>query len=246
MIPSGLSSPVTLAPRSARTSLPPELVMAALGDAANRPVDIDLTVDTDMDMGGPSSVGTQQSMDPTLGSSADRPIELELDIDVSYLGDEGAAGSNNNHQNLSGATGQQIKPKEEDNMDIDLLQALQTGAHSAAGDDLFASLGVTSSGDNTHGSAAASGPSSQNQPADAFSPGSFLASFGTGPSQTGDVSASNTATASGQDGQIEGFLNSGFFDDHTQNTTGDAEVDMMDIFNMAAVNPQSNTDNPAS
>ncbi|KAL7285845.1 hypothetical protein PYCCODRAFT_1384826 [Trametes coccinea BRFM310] len=246
MIPSGLSSPVTLAPRSARTSLPPELVMAALGDAANRSVDIDLTVDTDMDMGGTSGVGTQQSMDPTLGSSADRPIELELDIDVSYLGDGSATGPNNNHQNLPSSADQQIKPKEEDNMDIDLLQALQTGDHSAAGDDLFASLGVTS--DNTHGSAAASaGPSSQTQPADAFSPGSFLASFGTAPTQAGDAATSDTATASGQDGQIEGFLNSGFFDDHTQTTTtGDAEVDMMDIFNMAAVNPQSNTDNSAS
>ncbi|CDO70930.1 hypothetical protein BN946_scf184829.g38 [Trametes cinnabarina] len=246
MIPSGLSSPVTLAPRSARTSLPPELVMAALGDAASRHVDIDLTVDSDMDLGGPTGPGTQQSMDPTLGSSADRPIELELDIDVSYLDNAGAAGPSGSNQNLSGAEGvlnmgndQQVKPKEEDNMDIDLLQAFQNVAPSAAGDDILASFGMASSGNNAP--PASGGSNVQSESAAALS---FLDSFGTASSSTGEAPGPNQAGTSGQDGQFENMLNSGFFGENPT-ATSDTEVNMMDIFNMD-VNPQSNTDNPAS
>ncbi|TFY70063.1 hypothetical protein EVJ58_g6 [Rhodofomes roseus] len=80
-IPSGLSSPVTLAPKSSHRTIPQELVMAALTEAANRPVDVDLTVDADMDMSQAASAAVA-SLDPTAGTSADKPIELDLDMDI--------------------------------------------------------------------------------------------------------------------------------------------------------------------
>ena len=90
----GLASPVTLAPKSARAMGPGELppdVLAALASAQPNPqemhgpqlppptpssssnVDIDLTLDDNLPAG----------MDLlTAGSSADKPIELDLDLDV--------------------------------------------------------------------------------------------------------------------------------------------------------------------
>ncbi|KAI0358934.1 hypothetical protein OH77DRAFT_1502123 [Trametes cingulata] len=239
MIPNGLSSPVTLAPRSARTSLPPELVMAALGDAANRPVDIDLTVDTDMDMAGPSGAGSlsqnmAQPVDSSLGSSADKPIELDLDIDMEFFGDPQLGTSTSANQNMFDTQGmavatqaqQQVKPKVEDNMDIDMLRELQSVGASASTEELFASLGAaTSSTNNLSATAASSSTVSdpQKAPAAAPSPGAFLASFGGAP-QAGDVP---------QDHQLDGQnfdLNSNFFGEHGSGS----EMDMMgmDLFNM--------------
>ncbi|KAF9654300.1 hypothetical protein BDM02DRAFT_3257307 [Thelephora ganbajun] len=87
---SGMTSPVTLAPRTARPStttseIPPDLMAAIASSeaaAASRPVDIDLTLDSD------SAVGPQPislNIDPTLGGSADKPIELDLDIDMEEM-----------------------------------------------------------------------------------------------------------------------------------------------------------------
>jgi hypothetical protein len=68
---SGLASPVTLAPKSARpmdpNEIPPEL-MAVFGPSnADDSVDIDLTVPPDV------------PLDQSLGSSAEKPIELDID-----------------------------------------------------------------------------------------------------------------------------------------------------------------------
>ena len=80
----GLSSPVTLAPRSARLStmneVPPDLMNAF----TTSPTDaIDLTesdtVVTDMTA---VNNNVNISLDPALGSSADKPIELDLDMDI--------------------------------------------------------------------------------------------------------------------------------------------------------------------
>jgi hypothetical protein len=85
----GLPSPVTLAPKSGRTTatseFPPDFMVAL----AARPVDIDLTM---LPEEGPTA---HVSLDPSLGTSADRPIELdlegmEIDMDVSLFGDEPA------------------------------------------------------------------------------------------------------------------------------------------------------------
>ncbi|KAI8983347.1 hypothetical protein BD414DRAFT_463357 [Trametes punicea] len=244
MIPSGLSSPVTLAPRSARTSIPPDLVMAALGDAANRPVDIDLTVDADIDMTGASGSGNlgQQSLDPSLGSSADKPIELDLDIDMEFFGSEDGA-SHNANRDLFGAeaapatTGagqnqQQIKPKEEDNMDMDILNALQSV-------ETFSSLGETTISNNAAASTNAPGDSdSQKAPS------------GTANAQPGEAAGQTSTAAPGQDNQFDlqnfdiSALNSSFFTEQA----GGSDMNMMDmddIFNMN-VNPGSNADKPAS
>lgn len=88
----GLPSPVTLAPKSGRTTATSEFspdFMAAL--AATQPVDIDLTM---MREEGPTTAHVGH--DPALGSSADRPIELDLegmdidmtDVHASLFGEE--------------------------------------------------------------------------------------------------------------------------------------------------------------
>ena len=79
---SGLASPVTLAPRSARAvgpnDFPPGFMEAFASSASplERPVDIDLTVS---DTSGPSSRDMKMPNDTNIGSSADKPIELDLD-----------------------------------------------------------------------------------------------------------------------------------------------------------------------
>ncbi len=244
MIPSGLSSPVTLAPRSARASLPPDLVMAALGDAANRPVDIDLTLDGDMDMTGSSSDGQVRemgSLDPGLGSSADKPIELDLDMDmdVGYFG-HSTQGPGGADANMFGpdAGSQLVKPKEEQ-IDMDILSALQSVQASGDGEDIFASLGGASAG--ASGDAPPTAPSvsdMQKGPAIAPSPGTILAGLTVGTSQPGDAAG---AVAQADPGHGPSFdfdistLGDNFFSEPT--TSGDMDMmGMDDIFNMG-VNP---------
>ncbi|EAU92955.1 hypothetical protein CC1G_03742 [Coprinopsis cinerea okayama7 len=83
---SGLASPVTLAPKSARplgpNELPPDFMSAFGGtssDQGGRPPDIDLTLAPVM------QASTQSAMDLTLGDSSDKPIELDLDMDMTEL-----------------------------------------------------------------------------------------------------------------------------------------------------------------
>lgn len=230
MLPNGLSSPVTLAPRSARPSLGPDL-MAALGDG--RAVDIDLTVDPDISMGS-----NGEGLDPSLGSSADKPIELDLDMEMQFFGDTSGGEAGAGHQNMfdthtmvaGPSNGEHMKLKVEDGMDIDLLNALQSVGPSPSGEDIFASIGNGASpSGNTPAASGPGGSDSQKAPVAAPSPGAFLASLGAATSQP-DASGSGSAGPSGQAG-FDFDLNAGFFTEHP---TG-SEVDMMnmeDIFNM--------------
>ncbi|KAI0662391.1 hypothetical protein C8Q70DRAFT_1051037 [Cubamyces menziesii] len=245
MIPSGLSSPVTLAPRSARTTLAPDL-LAALGEAANRPVDIDLTVDSDIDMGGPSGSGSHltSSLDPSLGNSADKPIELDLDIDMDmeFFGHDAGGGTGNANHDMFGAQAmstsdagqnqQPVKLKEEEQMDMDILKAFQGVEPSAVGDDIFASLSSAApSGATAVASGAPSGDVDMQKTlgVDASPASTLLASLGAVASQAGDGSAVSSAAVPDHDNAfaLESFEG----------------MDMMvdDIFNTMAVNPGANT-----
>ncbi|KAF9454950.1 hypothetical protein P691DRAFT_780306 [Macrolepiota fuliginosa MF-IS2] len=78
MYTSGLTSPVTLAPKSARPIGPnefPEEFMAAFTNPVDHPV-IDLTLAESDDH------QIKTGMDPTVGDSSDKPIELDLDMDM--------------------------------------------------------------------------------------------------------------------------------------------------------------------
>lgn len=87
---SGMTSPVTLAPRTARPStttseIPPDLMAAiASSDAAAASLsgEIDLTLDSNPSVEQPQ---INLSIDPSLGGSADKPIELDLDIDMEEM-----------------------------------------------------------------------------------------------------------------------------------------------------------------
>ena len=92
----GLPSPVTLAPKSGRTTatseFPPDFMTALASEMGARPVEIDLTM-----LPEEGHAATHVGLDPPLGSSADRPIELdlelegmEIDMDVSLFGEEPA------------------------------------------------------------------------------------------------------------------------------------------------------------
>lgn len=82
---SGMTSPVTLAPRTAHPGtgeIPPDLMAAIASSeaaAASRPVDIDLTLDSDSAVEAPPM---NLDINVTLGGSADKPIELDLDMDM--------------------------------------------------------------------------------------------------------------------------------------------------------------------
>ncbi|KAI0344057.1 hypothetical protein BDW22DRAFT_1355341 [Trametopsis cervina] len=84
-IPSGLASPVMLAPKSSIPQLVPDFPFGAPGD-----VTIDLTHDEDVSVGMLPPL--PPDIDTSLGSSADKPIEL-LDIDMELFG--GSATSTN-------------------------------------------------------------------------------------------------------------------------------------------------------
>jgi hypothetical protein len=82
MYPSGLTSPVTLAPKSARPVGPnefPEEFMAAF----TNPIHVDVNVDQpviDLTLAEDNKHRQiKTSMDPTAGDSSDKPIELDLD-----------------------------------------------------------------------------------------------------------------------------------------------------------------------
>lgn len=87
---SGITSPVTLAPRTAHPGtatgeIPPDLMAAIASSeaaAASRPVDIDLTLDSDSAVEAPPM---DLDIDGTLGGSADKPIELDLDMDMEEM-----------------------------------------------------------------------------------------------------------------------------------------------------------------
>ncbi|KAF8887764.1 hypothetical protein BD779DRAFT_1786028 [Infundibulicybe gibba] len=192
MFSTGLASPVTLAPKSARAlgpnEFPPEL-MAAFApassvDVANRTVDIDLTVPDNNQV----SNDVEMIMDSNVGSSADKPIELDLEsmeIDMATMTDLfGDADSSSNDANnaVDGLFSPVVGGPENSIVSSDMsvkmekdervfLDALEVG-HRANEDDIFTSVNTNT--DNSVNQAL-KGPalSSQSVP----SPGSILAGF---------------------------------------------------------------------
>ncbi|KAI5115418.1 hypothetical protein M0805_004882 [Coniferiporia weirii] len=142
----GLSSPVTLAPKSARPmaqdEIPPE-ILAALASAAagnqntenqNQSQDqhgaIDLTLEEDLHA---SANMRMLGVGAPLGSSADKPIELDLDLDMSYLTSEifGEQGDNGVQEQRQQPNVQMdvddlfgSGPKSTEDMDMSILDAL--------------------------------------------------------------------------------------------------------------------------
>ncbi|KAJ7480115.1 hypothetical protein B0H11DRAFT_1668568, partial [Mycena galericulata] len=225
---SGLASPVTLAPRSARpygpNELPPDLI-AALASASSssdpaRPVDIDLT--------GADDPHPDVEM-TSVGNSADKPIELdldamEIDMAMSDLFGDAESGSNNGGNAVESLftpviTGPDI-PLTHSLGNTETVKEEEESFLSALGggdDDIFASLGANAHGD-AHSAVSGSAPSGSMA---APSPGSLLASF----SHMGDPSdsghASNLPTEGGEGYDLDGLdlsnLSPGFFGD-AQNT----------------------------
>jgi len=140
MSASGITSPVTLAPRTARpgtttNEIPPDL-MAAIASSeaavASHPVEIDLTLDTDSAVDQPQ---INLNIDPALGGSADKPIELDIDIDMEDMsGIFGPEPSSGGVETLFSPTEGRVKVEE---IFPDFSSVENTGR------DLFRSIGAT-------------------------------------------------------------------------------------------------------
>lgn len=167
---SGLRSPVTLAPKSAR---PIDYdIMAAFNDPR---VDIDLTLPQEG-----SSSGMNLELNPNMGGSADKPIELDMDMDINMsdlFGDSSEAGNNDANADLfspvlgeTGDSGGSV-----DKVDNNFLSSIGvSGVGGDANADIFASFGVGGNGgDSTSRPDGMSLSTSQAAP----SPGSLLASL---------------------------------------------------------------------
>lgn len=151
MFSSGLASPVTLAPKSARAigpnEIPPDLMAAfASTSSLDRPVDIDLTI-PDTDHTNPTDGKISN-----VGSTADKPIELDLDaMDITMtdlFGDTSDTGSNDANGAMDGlfspvvaepTTNSDNGVAGSNKMDAPFLDAL---GQSNNDNDIFASLGV--------------------------------------------------------------------------------------------------------
>jgi len=151
---SGMTSPVTLAPRTARPStatseIPPDLMAAIASSeaaAASHPVDIDLTLDSDPGV-EPSPMSL--NIDSSLGGSADKPIELDLDIDMEITGIFGPEPpSSGGVENLFSPTEGRVKVEE---IFPDFSAVENTGR------DLFQSIGAATSQNSGHPHAAGAG-----------------------------------------------------------------------------------------
>ena len=252
-IPSGLSSPVTLAPKSSHRAIPQDLVMAL--SEANRPVDIDLTVaDADMEMQQAAGAAAAASLDPTVGTSADKPIELDLDMDGLFSAAADSGGSES-HQQLFGQPSTHplggevsnitpnVKPKQEEDFFSD---ALNTGTASGNMGDILTSLsGVvptgsgqpTNMGDVTHSSLSTSGPMK------APSPGTILAGFDAVQHPPQGISGqSNDAHFDINSMDLGGF-GAGMFDANPQDA-GMSVSEMEDMFNLDGTGGQNTTAAP--
>ena len=140
---SGMTSPVTLAPRTARPGtatgeIPPDLMAAIASSeaaAASHPVDIDLTIDSESAVEPPS---INLDIDSPLGGSADKPIELDLDIEMSGI--FGPQPSGSGVENLFSPTEDRVKVEEifpdfsaVENTGRDLFQSIGTAANQNSG-----------------------------------------------------------------------------------------------------------------
>lgn len=138
---SGLRSPVTLAPKSAR---PIDYdIMAAFHDPR---VDIDLTLPQEG-----SSSGMNLDLNTTMGSSADKPIELDMDINMSDLFGDSEAGNNDTNADLFSPVLDAANPGgPADKVDNSFLSSIGVGGVADdANADIFASFGVGPGGHST-------------------------------------------------------------------------------------------------
>ncbi|KZT06208.1 uncharacterized protein LAESUDRAFT_184145 [Laetiporus sulphureus 93-53] len=194
---SGLSSPVTLAPKSSHKSMSQDMLLG-LDDGTDGPIHIDLTQVGDLEMNlQRAAASSVAGMDSSLGNSADKPIELDLDMDVDLF-HEGANNSANTqgehlfHEASAPAMddihGQSlsldVKPKIEDDIFMNALQAVDSTGGS---DDIFATLEGPSLPDasiDDHGAPGSHHAVSENAANGASSSASILASLNTSSSHS--------------------------------------------------------------
>ena len=139
----GLHSPITLAPKSARPNEYPGAILSGFDEPSERPVDIDLTLTS------PSSL--PMSLDPQLGSSADKPIDIDLDMDVDMGMDAGSMndlfGDSTENGSSVGAVDDLFSPGPLDGTKRD--NSGGEGSAEKSDDDFLMSLGVPPEGE-TH------------------------------------------------------------------------------------------------
>ncbi|KAJ3923177.1 hypothetical protein F5877DRAFT_32125 [Lentinula edodes] len=170
-LPSGLRSPVTLAPKSAR---PIDYdIMAAFNDPR---VDIDLTLTP-----AGSSSGMNLDLDSALGSSADKPIDLDMDgMDLDQamsdlFGDSSEPDNTEANADGGGLFSPHLRTTGEiGNSTNNFLSSIGVGGDNPNA-DIFASFGVGEGGDLTSPSGTISLPSTETLTAP--SPGTLLASL---------------------------------------------------------------------
>ncbi|KAJ4471345.1 hypothetical protein C8J55DRAFT_521430 [Lentinula edodes] len=171
-LPTGLRSPVTLAPKSAR---PIDYdIMAAFND----PRDLTLTP------AGPSN-GMNLDLDSALGSSADKPIDLDMDgMDLDQamsdlFGDSSEADNTDTNADVGGLFSPSLGTTGEienstNKVDANFLSSIGVGGDNSNA-DIFASFGVGEGGDLTSNSGTISLPSAETLTAP--SPSTLLASL---------------------------------------------------------------------
>jgi len=152
---SAITSPVTLAPKSARPTtaneLPPDLLAAFTANTGEPSYTTGLGDSTQ----GPGLTSGQNPIQVELGTTAEQPIELDLDMDVGMsdldlFGDNVDTGGNLGNQSALFNANTQLPEVPTTSTDMGLLDAYNAvGGHEEA---IFGSLGTTMGG--------ATGPSS--------------------------------------------------------------------------------------
>ncbi|KAF8665170.1 hypothetical protein AX16_000634 [Volvariella volvacea WC 439] len=188
LYPSGLASPVTLAPKSARpvgpNEFPPEFMAAftqpAPSDHAR--VDIDLTVPD----AAPHDTDDAMALDPTAGSSADKPIELDFDMGIF----EESAGDTSQVGELfgSGTNGESSTQDQTQKVDDNFLQALGVPEHDTA-QQILASF--TNEGSNPSENTDQNLKAPQTGEASAPSPNTLVSGFAASQMASGSSNQSN-------------------------------------------------------
>ncbi|KAH7930584.1 hypothetical protein BV22DRAFT_59242 [Leucogyrophana mollusca] len=257
-------SPVSLAPKSARTSTNAEMeLMAAFASAtagSSAPhVDIDLTVPEN------SPIDLTSGMDIGLGSSADKPIELDLDsldmemsnMNSDLFGDPPETSSSDaqaavdslfspvtaeSGSSLSAAPLEGSKSVKQEHVDLDILSALSTMEGSNQNNDnLFASLDAASHGNAQPGAQTqpdGSGGSSSSSGAHAApSPGTLLASFVSSSQLESGASNDSGFDLSNLDLSTLPSLGAGFFEGQQE-----TDMDLMDMEELLNMGQGTNTD----
>ncbi|KAF9072669.1 hypothetical protein BDP27DRAFT_1319781 [Rhodocollybia butyracea] len=165
----GLRSPVTLAPKSARPMSEYDY-MAAFN---NTRVDIDLTL--------PQEGGSSNDMNIPMGNSADKPIELdmEMDIDQAMMSDLFGDSSEADNSETNADVGALFSPNlgttgNEGSVNNSFLSSIGVGGGDTNA-DIFASFNVGAGGDSTVRPDAMT--LSTIEPSLAPSPGSIIASL---------------------------------------------------------------------